>query len=124
MFTFEHHRYILCACDAADLVGNLLTQPLLNLQLVGKLMGDTRKLRETQYLFSSDVAYCNVTPEWNEMMLAGRPYAQARYCYHLVNCYRLKSRLGGTGIVFDKLAPRVGPTARRIKQTFTIGIFP
>jgi hypothetical protein len=48
MLPFEHHRHVLRPGDPTDLIGNLLSQPLLQLQAMSKLLRNPRKFREAQ----------------------------------------------------------------------------
>jgi hypothetical protein len=76
MLPFEHHRHILRASDPRNLIGDLLAQPLLQLQAMGKLLRNAREFREAQDLCVGDVANGDITPEWQEMVLTERcdPY--------------------------------------------------
>ena len=44
MLALEHNSDILCSGNATDLVGNLLTELLLQLEPMGKLVSNTREL--------------------------------------------------------------------------------
>ena len=69
MFPFEHYRHILRAGDPSDLIGDLLAQPLLQLQAMRKLLCNAREFREAQHFFVGDVTNGDITPEWQEMVL-------------------------------------------------------
>ena len=69
MFPFEHHRHILCPGDPSDLIGDLLAQPLLQLQAMRTLLCNAREFREAQHFFIGDVTNRDITPEWQEMVL-------------------------------------------------------
>ncbi len=69
MFPFEHHRHILCPGDPSDLIGDLLAQPLLQLQAMRTLLRNAREFREAQHFFVGDVTNGDITPEWQEMVL-------------------------------------------------------
>src|SRR6266568_8089772 len=69
MFPGEHHRYISRPGDPRDLIGDLLTQSLLQLQAMRKLLGNAREFREAQHVVVGEVANGDLTPEGQEMVL-------------------------------------------------------
>ena len=57
------------------------------------------------------------------MMFTQREDTHARYADDLISGYRAKGCVRLARIIFDKLAPPVGPAARCVHQSFTVRIF-
>ena len=72
MFPFEQNRHMLRASDPRNLIGDVLAEPLLQLQAMRKLLRNAREFREAQDLCVGNVANGDLTPEWQEMVLTER----------------------------------------------------
>ncbi len=122
MLAARQHCDIRRPRQALDLIGDLLHQTLLDLKPVGELVRDPRELREAKHLIARDVADGDITPEWQQMMLADRPDAYARYGDHLAGAKAFEESIGVSGVILDELAPPPGPAARCVLQTWPVRI--